>query len=80
MNIQDRRGEIEAQVSVAMDLSEKSLHLLTISWKDMQGIVLAAYSLVALRCAAQLLTEAAEGVKELRCELRAEEDRAEGSQ
>lgn len=80
MNTQDRRGEIEAQVSVAMDLSEKSLNALTISWIDMQGIGLAAYSLVALRRAAQLLTEAAEEVKALQCELRAEEDRAERSE
>lgn len=80
MNTQDRRGEIEAQVSVAMDLSEKSLNALTISWKDMQGIDRAAYSLVALRRAAQLLTEAAEKVKALQCELRAEEDRAERSE
>jgi hypothetical protein len=78
IDTENMRGEVEAEVSVAMDLSEKALSSMTIAWKDREAIGLTAYAVVALRRAAALLESAADASARLRQALREEEDRAEG--
>jgi hypothetical protein len=80
MDTRERRDDLEAQISVGMDLAEKALASLTIAWKEQEAIGLTSYALFALRRANDLFADAVANCSTLRVVLRQEEDLAEGTQ
>lgn len=78
MDTTAQRDELEARISVAMDLSEKALASVTIAWKEQEAIGLLSYARVALNRAHDLLDSAESICTATRVKLREEEARAEG--